>query len=179
MRQTLNNTTIDFFHVIHYNRLTSCTCDNSSPSKKYLFMEKNMKKFLKITAVVLVALTMTAMLVACGQDYSEVAGTYEISTLTGEVNGVHVTQDNYEYFRIILTKDGNATVESKASGGGAEYKATGTFTYADGKIALTTRNGSVSVTETYDYEDGKIRYKVSQNGMSLDMLFVKKVENAD
>ena len=98
-------------------------------------MEKNMKKFLKITAVVLVALTMTAMLVACGQDYSEVAGTYEISILTGEVNGVHVTQDNYEYFRIILTKDGNATVESKASGGGAEYKATGTFTYADGKIA--------------------------------------------
>lgn len=138
-----------------------------------------MKKFLKITAVVLVALTMTAMLVACGQDYSEVAGTYEISTLTGEVNGVHVTQDNYEYFRIILTKDGNATIESKASGGGAEYKATGTFTYADGKIALTTRNGSASVTETYDYEDGKIRYKVSQNGMSFDMLFVKKVENAD
>lgn len=137
-----------------------------------------MKKFTKITAIVLVALSLTLLFAACGPDYSELAGTYEVSTLSGEVSGVTVNKSNYEYFRLILTADGKATVESKGANGGAAYTATGTFTYADGKINLTTRNGSASVTETYDYENGKIRYKVDTEAMKFDILFVKTEEKA-
>ncbi len=152
--------------------------DDASLANQIQTTGEIMKKFTKITAIVLVVLTLTLLFAACGPDYSELAGTYEVSTLSGEVNGVTINKSSYEYFRIILTANGKATVESKGAGGGVAYTATGTFTYADGKINVTTRNGSASATETYDYENGKIHYKVDTAATKLDILFVKTEEKA-
>ena len=108
-------------------------------------------------------------LAACA-DYSEVAGTYEMTSISGTVNGVSVNKNMYEYFRIILTKDGKGTVQSKGAGvGTAAYEAKGTFTYSkeEGKIRFTTRSGAATATEEYDYADGVITYSINAQGMNF------------
>ena len=136
-----------------------------------------MKK--KLAIVVALALVVCAVCLSACVDPSlkEVKGTYEMTEISGNMNGTQITKDMYEYFRIILDGKGKATVESKGSGVGAiSYSASGTYTYKDGKINVTTRSGSQKVTETYDYEDGVITYTVSQQGMSLSVKF-ERVNN--
>ena len=108
-------------------------------------------------------------LAACA-DYSEIAGTYEMTEISGSYNGVQINKDMYEYFRIILTKRGKGTVQSKGSAvGSVAYEAKGTFTYSaeEGKIRMTTKSGGASVTEEYDYADGVITYKVDMQGIKF------------
>lgn len=133
------------------------------------------RKITLIMTALVLCLTCAFGLAACS-DYSEIAGTYEMTSISGTINGVTVNKNMYEYFRIILTKNGKGTVQSKGAGVGAvEYEAKGTFTYSeeDGKIRLTTRNGSASVTEEYDYADGVITYKVSAQGMKFTVKFAR------
>ena len=137
-----------------------------------------MKKFWVTICMAFASLIALFSLAACA-DYSEVAGTYEMTSISGTINGVAVNKDMYEYFRIILEKNGNGTVQSKGTGvGTAAYEAKGTFTYSaeEGKIRLTTKNGSASVTEEYDYVDGVITYKVDAQGMKFTVKFTLVVE---
>lgn len=128
-----------------------------------------MKKF--FSAVALTVLTVILALSASGcAKYKEVAGTYELISLSGQIYNVNITENSYEYYTIILEADGKATVKSKAKGGAA-YEASATFTYEDGKISMITKDGSASVTEEMDYEDGIIKYEMDTGGMKLKMVF--------
>ena len=102
--------------------------------------------------------------------YKEVAGTYEMTSISGSINGISINKNMYEYFTLILNDNGNGTVKSKAAGG-ASYEQSGTYTYADGKIRMTTRSGGASVTEEYDYADGVITYSVNSGGMYMTVVF--------
>lgn len=133
-----------------------------------------MKRSFKSLVIAFFVAIMMAALVACSSPYKEVAGTYEMSSITGKVSGITITKDSYEYFRIILDEDGNGTVQSKGKGLGAvSYEAKGEYTYENGKIKMTTKNGSVSVTEEYDYADGVITYSMESVGVSLTVTFTK------
>ena len=137
-----------------------------------------MKKFWATICLAFASLIALFSLAACA-DYSEVAGTYEMTSISGSKNGVSISTSSYEYFRIILNKNGKGTVQSKGSGIGAvEYEASGKFTYSaeDGKIRMTTKNGSASVTEIYDYADGVITYSVSAQGMSFTVKFERATQ---
>lgn len=137
-----------------------------------------MKKFWVTICMALASLVALFSLAACA-DYSEVAGTYEMTSISGTVNGVSVNKNMYEYFRIILTKNGRGTVQSKGSGvGTAAYEAKGTYTYSakDGKIRFTTRSGLATATEEYDYADGVITYTVDTQDMNFTIVLTLVTE---
>lgn len=133
---------------------------------------KNSLKFILVT--VLTVLT-AVMFVGCS-NYSEVAGTYEMTSVTGTVSGITVSTSSYEYFTIILDANGNGTVKSKGVGGSA-YEAKGKYTYKDGKITMTTSNGFSSVSEEYDYADGVITYTVNNDQMKFTLVLTRVEEN--
>lgn len=138
-----------------------------------------MKKAFKTVVLAAVSALMLVMFVACADPaLKEVAGTYEMTSVSGTVNGVNVTTSMYEYYRIILDEKGNATVQSKAKGG-ASYEAEGTYKYNDGKIKLTTRSGAAKVTEEMDYEDGVITYKVDTEQMKFTLVLTRVQENEE
>lgn len=134
-----------------------------------------MKKVWITLCMAFISLIALFSLAACA-DYSEIAGTYEMTEINGTVNNVAVKKNMYSYFRLILTKDGKGTVQSKGTGANAEeYEATGTFTYSaeDGKICLTMKRDGVSVTEEYTYADGVITYKVDSSGNRYTVRFAR------
>lgn len=139
------------------------------------------KAFKTMFFAVLAAALMLFAFAACDNPANqEVAGTYELTSVSGNVNGVTISKNSYEYFRIILEANGNGTVQSKPAGvGAAKYEAKGTYVYEDGKIKMTTRNGSQSVTEEYDYADGVITYKVDTQGMKFTIKLTKVVEEKE
>ena len=76
-----------------------------------------------------------------------------------------------------MEKDGTATIRSKGSAAGSSaYEATGTAVYEDGKIKVTTTNGSASVTEEYAYSNGVITYSVNMEAMSFQIVMTKVAE---
>ena len=132
------------------------------------------KKLAIIVSVMLVACI--ACLAACvDPSLKEVEGTYELASVSGGAS-VGVTKDAYEYFRIILDGKGNGTVQSKGKANGVEYEAKGKYTYADGKIKLTTTNGFAKATETYDYADGVITYVFTVQNATITLVF-NRVDN--
>ena len=137
-----------------------------------------MKRFLKFAVLPVLAVCMLFAISACSNAaLKEVAGTYEMSSVSGTINNTTVSTDMYEYFRIILDDKGNGTVQSKGKGvGSVAYEQKGTYTYSDGKIKMTTKNGGASVTEEYDYADGVITYNVNTTGMNFKIVFNKVVE---
>lgn len=137
-----------------------------------------MKKIWVTLCMAFASLIALFSLAGCA-DYSEIAGTYQMTEISGTVNGVSVNKGMYAYFRIILEKNGDGTVQSKASGtGGVAYEAKGTFTYSEeeGKIRMTAKSGAASVTEEYDYADGVITYRVNSQGMNFTVKFERVTE---
>ncbi len=130
-----------------------------------------MKKVLKFALLPVLAICMLCAFTACAKpELKEVAGTYEMTSISGNINGVSINKSMYEYFTLILEDNGKGTVKSKANGG-VSYEQSGTYTYADGKIKMTTKSGGASVTEEYDYADGVITYSVNGSGMSMNVVF--------
>lgn len=135
-----------------------------------------MKKSIKILLLAMLATIVAIAFAACGGKYADIAGTYEMTSISGKISGVNLSPSYYEYYRIILDADGNATVQAKGSGtGGIIYEAKGTFTYEDGEIKLTSKNGGISVTETMAYEDGVITYELVNAQMDIRIV----LERAD
>lgn len=135
-----------------------------------------MKKFLKTLILAALAAVVLVACAACASPLKEVAGTYEMSSVSGSIGGITITKNSYEYFRIILDEQGNGTVQSKGKGVGAvAYEAKGTYTYEkeEGKIKMTTTNGSATATEEYNYADGVITYSVSMEQMNFTIKFTK------
>ena len=132
----------------------------------------------KILASLFACIALCLGLVACSAQLpDEIVGRYVLTSASGTVSGVTITKDTYEYFELILEKNGSATVRSKGSAAGSPaYEATGTAVYEDGKIKFTTTNGSASATEEYDYSDGVITYTVDAEGMSFRIVMEKVTE---
>lgn len=133
------------------------------------------KKLMTLLISTLTVLMMLFAFVGCADPaLKEVAGTYEMTSVSGTVNGVTIKESLYEYFRLILEENGKGTVQSKAAGvGGAAYEASGKYTYKDGKITLTTSNGFASVSEEYDYADGVITYTVENEQMNFTLVLTR------
>ena len=130
----------------------------------------------KVLVSLSLCLALCLGLAACAAKLpDDVAGHYKMSAVSGTVGGVSISMDSYEYFELILEKDGSATVRSKGAGAGASaYEAKGTAVYEDGKIKLTTTSGSSSVTEEYAYSDGVITYSVDTDAMTFTITFTKE-----
>lgn len=134
-----------------------------------------MKKLMKTACMLACLLLVATTCVACNKN-AEVAGTYSMTSISGTINGVQVNKSMYEYFDMILEKNGDVTVRSKGSAvGSPAYEAKGTYVYEDGKIKVTTKNNGASITEVYDYEDGVITYTINAQGMSFSIT-LEKVE---
>ncbi len=135
-----------------------------------------MKKFLYAFLLTALAVCMAVVISACTPNYKEVAGTYEMVSISGEVNNITVSTDSYEYYTMILEANGKATVKSKAKGG-VSYEAHAKFSYKDGKIKLVTTNGSASVTEEMEYADGVITYIVDTEAIKLNIVLERATGN--
>lgn len=137
-----------------------------------------MKKALKITLTAILSLLIMFTFAGCNNT-SEIAGTYEMTSIQGTVGGISINKSSYQYFRIIIDDKGNGTVQSKGAGiGGVAYEAKGTVTYKDGVIKMTTKNGSASVTEEYQYADGVITYTVDNEQMKFTLVLTRVEEEA-
>ncbi len=135
-----------------------------------------MKKILSVMLVVALSLSCVLMLSACGN--SEVAGTYEMVSISGTVTSygqtIPLSEDLYDYYRIILNEDGTATVQSKAKGNTTVIEQDGTWEFEDNKVKLKSTTAGVSVVEEMDWKDGTITYVANQSaqGMTISMTLV-------
>lgn len=137
---------------------------------------RNKKRYVAIFAALIAVFVCVA--VGCGK-YSEVEGTYEMSSVSGNIGGIEIDESTYEYFRIILEANGKAKVQSKGTAqGSVAYEATGTFVYENGEIQVTATNGSVSTTEVYQYQDCVITYSVDTPQMKFTIT-LKKAEQTE
>ncbi|MDE6411706.1 MAG: hypothetical protein K2L02_04125 [Clostridia bacterium] len=137
-----------------------------------------MKKIWITICLAVTSLLALFSLAACGADYSEIAGTYELQDITGTINNVTLKTNMYSYYRIILTKDGKVTIQSKRSSVDAEEgEKKGTFTYSAEKerLYITTKSGTNTVTEEYTCTEGVIIYKVEENNKNYTITFA--IEN--
>ncbi|MGN0805705.1 MAG: hypothetical protein ACI4MC_01595 [Candidatus Coproplasma sp.] len=131
-----------------------------------------MKKFFKLAILPVLTAIIALTFAACNNNLKEVSGTYNMTYVSGTVNGVSISTSSYEYYRIILENNGNGKVESKAVGSPSTYEATGTWNYdkENGKINFISKSGSASVTETFDYADGVLTYAVDVPSMKLTII---------
>ena len=122
---------------------------------------KKLKVSLQVFFIAILVALFTLSFAACGSaDTSEVAGTYEMTSISGTIGGVSVNKSMYAYYRIIISEDGKATVQSKGAYGGEAYEAKGTCSYKNGVITLKSGSGFTASTEKMDYADGVITYKM-------------------
>lgn len=134
-----------------------------------------MKKTVRAFLLLFAAAAMLAVLPACtsGGDPATVAGTYFMTSASGRVDGIAVSEENYEYYRVILREDGTCTVRAKGAGGGEAYEASGKFSYAEGKVKMTTKSGAGTSKETYLYEDGVLTLRTETKQANSTMLFTR------
>lgn len=138
-----------------------------------------MKKIWITICLAVTSLIALFSLAACGADYSEIAGAYELQDITGTINNVTIKTNMYSYYRIILTKDGKVTIQSKRSSAEAEeVEKKGTFTYSaeKEKLYITTKSGTATVTEEYTCTQGVIIYKVEEHNRNYTITFANKAD---
>lgn len=96
------------------------------------------------------------------------AGTYEMISISGQMTiygqTTELSEDLYEYYRIVLEKDGSAKVQSKGKTNTTAVEIDGTWEYSDGKILLTSSNSGVNTIEEMFWEEGIITYSATQSG---------------
>lgn len=131
-----------------------------------------MKKI--ISAILLVLLCCLAVLpaAACNTN-SEVAGKYELATIDGTVNGYRLDKSMYEYFTLDFSPNGKFVMKSKAAGNSTTAEVSGLYSYKEGVITVTTKNGSVVVKEEYAYSDGVISMEYNGDGQNFLATFVR------
>ena len=141
-----------------------------------------MKRVLSLVLAVVMLLGCTVALASCGMK-GKIAGTYEMESIEGTITYGGYTTDLdeslYEYYRIILEKDGTAIVESRAAGSTAAMEEEGTWEYEDDKIKLKTNPQGITVVEEMEWDDGTITYKANQNAQGMQISFtlvLKKVK---
>ncbi len=138
-----------------------------------------MKRSIKLVLITVLTAIIAVMFAGCGNNNAEVAGTYELYSISGTVNGIQIGNNSYKYFTIILEENGKGTVQSEGAGiGASKYTATGTYKYKDGKITMTVSNGFATASEEYDYADGMITYVVDNDQMNFT-LKLKRVEQEE
>lgn len=125
---------------------------------------------LKKIVFVLLLLVTTISLTGCNK-YSEEAGVYELTSITGDV-----TKSMFKYYTIDLNANGTFEIDAAYTTTTQLYNAKGTYDIEDGKINLYTKSGGQTITETYDYDGETIKMKVSTAGMSFNATFTKVVE---
>lgn len=145
-----------------------------------------MKKFFARFILALLAAVMILGVVGCGSsNLEEVAGKYEMMSASGTVNGTKVTKDSFDYFRLNLEVEGNATLQYKTSGSaGSEFESVGTYTYKEGMIRMVIKNGDTKVAEEYKYDNGVIYYSIEKGQSNNDLgptkytIRLRKVDDA-
>ena len=137
-----------------------------------------MKKTLATFFTVICTFICIFMLGSCNEN-AKYAGTYKMVSITGSmtINGetTQLSTDLYEYYNIILNKDGTAVVESKgAQTVGMAVENEGTWEYEDGKIKLKSRNSGITVVEEMTLEGDTLTYVAEQaaSGVSISMTIV-------
>ena len=131
-----------------------------------------MKKFLSLIVAVVLLVSCFAFVSCNGSD---LAGTYEMTGISGTItyNGqtVELEEDMYDYYRIVLNKDGSCKIESKGADSTAKIEQEGTWEYEDEVLKVKTVTSGVTVVEEMKWDDGVITYdaKQSASGMTINM----------
>ena len=137
-----------------------------------------MKRVVSLALVLMMVLTCMLAFASCGQE-KKMVGTYEMVSISGTMtyNGetVQLDKNMYEYYRIILEKDGVVTIESKGTNGIA-YEEEGEWKWDDDVLKIWTKpEGSPTrVLEEMEWEDDTITYTANQTaeGMTISMTIV-------
>lgn len=137
-----------------------------------------MKRVVSLALVLMMVLTCMLAFASCGQE-KKMVGTYEMVSISGTMtyNGetVQLDKNMYEYYRIILEKDGVVTIESKGTNGIA-YEEEGEWKWDDDVLKIWTKpEGSPArVLEEMEWEDDTITYTANQTaeGMTISMTIV-------
>lgn len=129
-----------------------------------------MKKILTLAMALALIATCAFHLISCG-GRDDVVGTYEMVSVSGTVtyNGqtVELSEDLYEYYRIILDRDGTAKIESKASNSTLKVEEEGTWEYEDGVLKVKSSPSGIAVVEEMKWENGTITYEAEQSGQGM------------
>lgn len=144
-----------------------------------------MKRIVSLALVLMMVLTCTLAFASCGQE-KKMLGTYEMVSISGTMtyNGETIQLDKsmYEYYRIILEKDGVVTIESKGTNGAAtEEEGEWEWDKDDEVLKIWTKpEGSFTrVLEKMEWEDGKITYNVDQTAEGITMKFTIVLEKVE
>ena len=139
-----------------------------------------MRKILVLIMTAAMSTIFILSLSACGN--AKYAGTYEMISISGQmtVNGqtTEITKDLYEYYRIVLEKDGSAKVQSKGKANTTAVEVEGSWEYSDGKIILKSSNSGINTIEEMLWEEEKITYSARQSAagytIEMDIILQKK-----
>ena len=139
-----------------------------------------MKKIFRVLQLPILAAALLCF-TACEDQpaLNEVAGRYEMKSISGTFNGVPIDNDSYSYYRLILDEQGNGIVQSKSAETDASaFEAKGTYTFENGKIKMNVNVGGEPVTEMYDYSDGKIIYVLSSDAAKFTIIMERSAGQA-
>ena len=146
-----------------------------------------MKKFITILISVIMCFACLSMATSCDEKddekdkakiNKEAVGVYEMVEISGTINqGGYVTtldESLYDYYRITLSEDGSALIESRGNGMSTGIEATGTWEWDDGQIKVKSKQSGVTTVEVMDWEDGVITYEanVAAQGTEINMVLV-------
>ena len=146
-----------------------------------------MKRIVSLALVLVMALTCLVAFSSCNNMEKKIAGTYEMKSVTGTMtmNGqtIELSEDLYEYYRIVLNDDGTAEVQCKYPNSTSKVEEEGTWEWDkdDEVIKLKTKpEGSpVSVTEEMEWEDDVITYTASMDGDGYSISFTLVLEKVE
>ena len=144
-----------------------------------------MKRIVSLALVLMMVLTCVVSFASCDlgkkRQEKKMLGTYEMVSISGTIsyNGetIQLEKDLYEYYRIILEKDGVVTIEAKGTNGAAtEEEGEWEWDTDDEVLKVWTKpEGSpVRVLEKMEWEDDTITYTANQTveGMTISMTIV-------
>lgn len=137
-----------------------------------------MKKLLSLTLIICLIATCVIALASCNSQENKMVGTYEMVSISGTItyNGttVQLEEDLYEYYRIILNKDGSCAIESKGKANTSKVEQEGTWEYENDTLKIKTNSSGITVVEEMQWKDGTITYNAEQNasGMKIKMSLI-------
>ena len=142
---------------------------------------------MKKTVFALILMIIAVSFTACASpDISEIAGTYELTELTGSITygetEYELDKDSYEYYQVILREDGTACIRSKSIFTMIDSSMEGTWKYSFGSIKITGKKEGNELTEKLRLKDDTLIYttSISDDSSSLNMrLVLKKQESAN
>ena len=145
-----------------------------------------MKRIVSLALVLVLTMTCVLAFASCGME-RKIAGTYEMTSISGTItqNGVttELNEGLYEYYRLILDKDGTVKIEAKGSDTGVQMEEEGTWEWDKEdevlKIKTKPEGSPVSVTEEMEWEDDTITYTVNQSAQGVTFTFTLVLEKVE